>query len=239
MRNWIFNHQARQWDRYKAFYWENGIFTEFETGELVIKGMPKPYQRRLSEKYGLEICSSRDTGALKLFFDAECTQPVPRSWLNYNNAHNYAVDTTTGRAYAFGKYNHSHARHLWGYMHWSRHDHQPAYNGLFEMNFADRGLRKEFYPIFKEAKKAAMAIVRLNKEYASATNDGTPFRPFLNQLRLSPKELLDSVFKRDAHIADYSWYTRDMVRLAYNGCASPINARECSVLFTNGERYGL
>lgn len=222
MKKWEFTHGQKYWDRYKAFYADNGIFTEFETGELVIKRDPKPDARKYYEKYGLKIVRSTDSGMPQLYLDPTCRQPIKKAWLNHNGSVLMAIDTQHGDVYPFGGYyyNAPHTQtqeHLRGYLTWTRYDRKPTTNGEFRIWTPAPERRKEFYPKWKELKAAAQAIVKLERnpdKYICADDKVT--RPPLRWLDMEVTEILAEIKEADDNIG-FRWTTRQMRRIADNG----------------------
>lgn len=93
MKKFEFNHSKKRWDAYNCFHVSNGPFTEFETGELILRNKPDPSQRKHYDSYGLQLVSTSDARwCPQLYLDKECTEEVKTAWVTQGGQQIIAVD---------------------------------------------------------------------------------------------------------------------------------------------------
>jgi len=112
MKQFEFDHKHRRWDCYRAFYVDRGPFTEFETGEVMVRYRPRPDGRRVYSRYGVQLVTSSDRDCPELFFDKELTQPVRTAWLAHKGQQHLAVDLEQGVAVALGNFGWRRYQHI-------------------------------------------------------------------------------------------------------------------------------
>ncbi len=82
----------RTWDSYRAFHISNGHFIEFESGELMVRGIPNPDERKYYPEYDIQLVTTTDTDCPTLYLDKECTQPVKKAWVSHHGQQHLAID---------------------------------------------------------------------------------------------------------------------------------------------------
>jgi hypothetical protein len=92
MKNFKFDHDNKQWDRYNAFHATEYNFVEFETGEVMVIGEPDPWSRRFYPKYNVQLVTTTDKDCPVLYFDKECTEPVKKAWVSHHGQQHLAID---------------------------------------------------------------------------------------------------------------------------------------------------
>lgn len=169
MNKFSFNHERKQWDRFEAFHVTNGIFTEFETGELVIRDShPHPQHRCFYDKYGIRVVATGDYECPPLYLDKECTQQVKSAWLNQNGQQYLAVDEQQNVAVRLGYRGQSNnkkqhlAKNLMQPAVWMGPDRLPVPVGEFVISRPDRSVRKDLGPKLAEVRAAVRAVYRIN-----------------------------------------------------------------------------
>ena len=92
MKQFEFSHENKCWDEYHAFHTTKGPFVEFETGELMVKHRPEPYERKYYDKYDITLATTADADCPTLYLDKECTVKVPKAWVNQGGQQHLAID---------------------------------------------------------------------------------------------------------------------------------------------------
>jgi len=88
----VYPQRRRAWDRYNAFHIVNGVFVEFESGELMVTTPPNPDHRKFYPEYNVQLVTTTDKDCPKLYFDKECTQPVKKAWVTQHGHQHLAID---------------------------------------------------------------------------------------------------------------------------------------------------
>ena len=91
MKEFKFDHANKSWDRYRAFHNQHLGIVEFETGELMVRSCDTD-DRRMYDKYGIQIVTSTDSDCPPLYLDKECNEPCPKAWLNQGGYTALAID---------------------------------------------------------------------------------------------------------------------------------------------------
>lgn len=92
MKEFIFDHARKNWDRYGAFHTSRAPFVEFETGALGLQHAPSHRQRRDYGRYDIQLASTAQDSYPTLYLEKECKTPVPAAWLNQSGQQIIAID---------------------------------------------------------------------------------------------------------------------------------------------------
>ena len=171
MRQFGFNHQAKQWDRYNAFHVYHNPFVEFETGEVMVEGEPKFYDRRYYERYGIELTTTVETDRV-LYLDKECTEAIPRAQLTQSGQQHMAIDDAEGVAVNIQGFGYTRspksstlASHLVNAAAlWTGPDRLPVPITRFAVSKPDRQLAKELSKLLPDVRAAVAAVIRMDQE---------------------------------------------------------------------------
>ena len=164
-----------RWDRYKAFYTENGIFAEFQTGEVVITdSSPSPYERHIYSDYNVQVVSTSDPDCPELFLDAKHTEPVKKAWVNADGQQILAIDldhkVAVNLASTWHNVKSTPARDILGSNftrqagYWANADQPPTPLSYIDISRPDPEFRKKMKPIIDDAAAALTAMWRLRGE---------------------------------------------------------------------------
>ena len=171
MKRFEFNHQRKQWDRFNAFHYIRHPFVEFETGEVMIEGETKSYDRHYYERYGIELTTTAETQRV-LYIDKECTEAIPRAQLTQNGQQHMAIDNAEGVAvniqghgYRRSPKSSTLASHLVNAAAlWTGPYRLPVPITQFMVSKPDRQLRKELAKLLPDVRSAVAAVVRMDQE---------------------------------------------------------------------------
>ena len=84
--------KIRRWDEFNAFHMGNGMFVEFESGELMVRGASNPDYRKYYPEYDIQLVTTTDSDCPTLYLDKECTQPVKKAWVSHHGQQQLAID---------------------------------------------------------------------------------------------------------------------------------------------------
>ena len=183
-----------KWDRYNAFYTENGIFAEFQTGEVVITdSLPNPYERHVYSDYNVQVVSTTSSNCPELFLDAECTEPVKKAWVNSEGQQILAIDldhkVAVNLASTWQNAAATPARRMLGgnfarqAAYWANADQPPTPLSYVEISRPDPEFRKKMKPVIDDATAALTAMWRLRgEEYKTWWYDGAMKLPYNSSL---------------------------------------------------------
>jgi hypothetical protein len=220
MKQFEFNHKTRRWDRYKAFHNQNGLFVEFETGELIITDWPKPGNRKFYPRYDITLSSSSETDLPQLYLDKDCTQPIPQAWLQQGDMQYIAIDHTQNVAVRLHtSWRTENLQYLPSHVDtakvlWTGPDRLPVPLAQFVVSQPDKEVRKELAPKLQDVRAAIRAAVRIQN--LSPLYSGDKMRAEPKWADLSVDEIVEKVLVGDDSVSN-AWSRM----VATNGFAYP------------------
>lgn len=159
--------RARAWDRYKAFHIINGVFVEFETGELMVHMTPQPDSRKYYPEYNLQVVTTSDADCPPLYLDKECTNPVKKAWVTHNGQQhlvidyerNVAIPLDTGWSKANSVSLGDHVRTAQAY--WAGQERMPIALEKISVQTPDPEYKKQMGTVLSEVRAAVAALQRM------------------------------------------------------------------------------
>jgi len=233
MQKFTFNHEQKQWDGFKAFHTTNGIFVEFETGELAITtAQPHPRDRDFYDKYGIYVLSTSDDNCPQLYLDKECTQPVKKAWLNQNGMQYLSVDEQQKVAVRLGGFYSRKdrqqylPRNLLQAAVWMGPDRLPVPTNAFDVSVPDKSVRKDLGPKLTEVRAVIRAAHRINPAGSKRYHWETRY-PVAAQPSWADLEVSDLVAKLSSN-------SDTMRSVAEDGFTYPRAVTQHDFLYTKG-----
>jgi hypothetical protein len=104
MKEFEFNHAQQSWDRYKEFHttgWDHP-FVEFANGQLIITHLPNPRNRKMYDRYDIQLVTTTDPDVPRLYLNSEDENPIPKAWVQQGGQQYLAVDWEREVAVAIG-----------------------------------------------------------------------------------------------------------------------------------------
>ena len=92
MKEFKFDHAYKSWDRYRAFHNVDWGLVEFDTGEVMVKNYTDVNDRRMYDKYGIQLVATTDKDCPQLYLDKECTEPCKKAWVTQHGMQELAID---------------------------------------------------------------------------------------------------------------------------------------------------
>jgi|FLOH01.1.fsa_nt_gi hypothetical protein len=160
--------RRKSWDRFNAFHVVNGVFVEFESGELMITDTPNPDNRNFYPEYNVQLVTTSDADCPTLYLDKECTLPAKKAWLNHKGQQHLAIDYEQKVAFALSELwttpvnvalgNHvSNAR-----AYWSGQKRLPVPIEKIKVQTPDPAYKKKMLSVLTEVRVAVTAIHRMS-----------------------------------------------------------------------------
>jgi hypothetical protein len=170
MNEFKFDHAHKSWDRYKAFHNCHYGLVEFDTGEVMVMNYINVDDRRMYDKYGIQIVATTDSDCPQLYFDKECTEPVKKAWITHHGMQELAIDHEQKVAMGFGWRRHDELNsHLGKHVHsalvyWSGAKRRPIALGKIKVQTPNPEYRKVLSPIIVgEVIPAITAMHKMDK----------------------------------------------------------------------------
>lgn len=172
MKKYEFDNKGKQWDSFGAFHKRNGIFVEFETGELsIVVPRPDPADRRYYDRYGIQVVATSDSDCPALYTSKDAEEPVKPAWLNQNGHQYIAVDREQGVAIRLKRHwgrevSHKHLpRHLEQSSGlWTGPHRLPIPVNTFTVSLPDRTIRNSLAKKLDDVRAAVTAVFRIGGE---------------------------------------------------------------------------
>jgi hypothetical protein len=169
MKKFEFDHARKQWDRHRSFHADKGPFTEFETGEVMVTRLVAPHQRRLYDRYGIELVTTADPQCPPLYYDKACTQQVKRAWLNQSGQQHMAIDheqRVAVRLWGNWRRDKEKVSYLGSHVYsamalWTGPERLPVPLGQFVVSTPDRKVKADLRKKLAAVRAAAVAVARI------------------------------------------------------------------------------
>ena len=234
MKEFKFDHAHKSWDRYKAFHNIDWGLVEFDTGEVMVMNYINVDDRRMYDKYGIQIVATTDSDCPQLYFDKECTEPVKKAWITHHGMQELAIDHEQKVAMGFGwRRSNELNSHLGSHVHsalvyWSGAKRRPIALGKIKVQTPNPEYRKVVSPII--VGEVIPAITAMHKM------DKNP-RGYGSGKYLAKEEWLDSSAQEIvADICDTpEWsLSGDLKQISTNGFEYPRSTETVDFLYIKG-----
>lgn len=159
--------KIRRWDEYKAFHMNNGMFVEFESGELMVRGTSDPDYRKYYPEYDIQLVTTTDSDCPTLYLDKECTQPVKKAWVTQHGQQHLAIDYERKVAVAvFEGYRHTDNTMLGNHVmrasaYWAGQKRLPVPLVKIKVQTPDPEYKKQMSKVLTEVRAAVTAVHRM------------------------------------------------------------------------------
>jgi|LWDU01.1.fsa_nt_gi hypothetical protein len=169
----VYPQRRRAWDEYNAFHIRAGVFTEFESGEMMVNTTPHPDGRKFYPEYNVQLATTTDKDCPKLYFDKECTQPVKKAWVTQHGHQHLAIDYERKVAIAlFEGWRHHQPTILGDHVntasaYWAGQERLPVPLAKIKVQTPDPEYKKKMVNVLNEVRAAVAAIHRMNDDGAS------------------------------------------------------------------------
>ena len=234
MKEFKFDHAHKSWDRYKAFHNIDWGLVEFDTGEVMVMNYINVDDRRMYDKYGIQIVATTDSDCPQLYFDKECTEPVKKAWITHHGMQELAIDHEQKVAMGFGwRRSNELNSHLGSHVHsalvyWSGAKRRPIALGKIKVQTPNPEYRKVLSPII--VGEVIPAITAMHKMDKSKHTSGSG-------KYLAKEEWLDSSAQEIvADICDTpEWsLSGDLKQISTNGFEYPRSTETVDFLYIKG-----
>lgn len=226
MKQFEYDRQYDNFDSYKRFS-NNRVygFTEFLNGELMYtRSQPDPDERKMYEKYGIQIACTNDTGLPS--FTTMKGEEVPKSWLHYRGTQYLVIDHDKGVALGTGNWSEfdrlqlplnlsGHAR-----VYWASHRAMPVGGRLRYWKPAE--LTEQEHDYVAILKKLAKALCALEGDMSGNVSSipvwsTSQLRQFMtaNPDPSSAMQQLPAAVARQMVYVPTNWLERDEVTAQY------------------------
>ena len=219
--------RRREWDRYKSFHIVNGVFVEFESGEMMVTTTPNPDYRKFYPEYNVQLATTTDTDCPKLYFDKECTQPVKKAWVTQHGHQHLLIDYEQKVAVAlFEGWNSSSSTILGDHVrtasaYWAGQKRLPMPIAQIKVQTPDSEYKKEMVRVLSEVRAAVSAIWRMN-----SSEDSRWWAP---ETHVASAQWLDSSV--EDIIGELTDEDRVMYNIATKGFEYPRKTQEVNYLY--------
>ena len=235
MKEFKFDHAYKSWDRYRAFHNANWGLVEFDTGEVMVMNYVDVNDRRMYDKYGIQLVATTDSDCPQLYLDKECTEPVKKAWITHHGMQELAIDWEQKVAVGFGHRRHDELNtHLGTHCHsalvyWSGAKRRPIPLGSIKIQTPNPEYRKVLSPII--VGEVIPAITAMHKMDKSRHGYG-------RGKYMAKEEWLDS--SAEEIVADIcatpEWsLSGDLKQIALNGFEYPRSTETVDFLYIKGE----
>lgn len=236
MKKFKFEHEYKEWDRYRAFHKIDGGIVEFDTGEVMVPRWIHSDFRQTYDKYGIQIVATTDKECPRLYLDKECTKLVKKAWVTHHGMQELAIDheqnvavVLKGRQYlAKPVYLGKHVHHASAY--WSGAGRLPVPLGTIKVQTPDAEYKKVLSPIILN--EVIPTITAMHK--MDNNNSGYGHGKYM-----ANREWLDS--SAEEIIADIcnttEWsLSQNLKQIALHGFEYPRSTQLVDYLYTKGEK---
>jgi hypothetical protein len=214
MKKFEFNPEHQQWDRFKEFHACYQPFVEFANGQLIITNPPDLYQRKMYERYNIELVSTTAPDVPRLYLNKDDDKPIPKAWVQQGGQQLLAVDYEQGVAVAIGYCGYYYGRghtnpnysegfnntvpdNLCGqaFVYWAGHGRLPVASKKITVSVAEQELTKKLRDHLKSAMPALHAIYRMKADESQRYWGTAKLELHANWLELTTEELVAELSK--------------------------------------------
>ena len=236
MKDFKFDHTNKSWDRYRAFYNQDWGLVEFETGEVIVQNYVNVNDRRMYDKYGIQLVATTDSDCPQLYLDKECTEPVKKAWITQHGMQELAIDWEQKVALGFGyRGRHERNSHLGSHVHealayWSGAKRRPIALGNIKIQTPNPEYRKVLSPIL--VGKVIPAITAMHKMDKNKRWYGRgKYKAKSEWLNSSAEDIVADI------CATPEWsLSSDLKQIATNGFEYPRSTQLIDFLYVKGEK---
>lgn len=229
-RKTSYPYKVRCWDAYNAFHMTNGVFVEFESGELMITSVPNPDNRQYYAEYDVQLVTTTDPDCPTLYMDKECTEPVKKAWLTQHGQQHLVIDYERKVAFALQEGWHGlnkvktflgdHVESARAY--WAGQERMPIPIETIKVQAPNPEYRKKMVNTLGEVRAAVTAIWRIKATESNSWWSSSAFPAKEEWLDSSVEDIVAEVSK---------WEDRLMYGIAESGFSYPRSTNEVEFLY--------
>ena len=236
MNEFKFDHAHKSWDRYKAFHNCHYGIVEFETGEVMVMNYINVDDRRMYDKYGIQIVATTDSDCPQLYFDKECTEPVKKAWITHHGMQELAIDHEQKVAVALqGRRNGANNTKLGSHVHsalayWAGAERRPIPLGLIKVQTPNPEYKKKVQGVLLSDVVPAITAMHKMKGNKNWYGERGKYLAKETWLDSSAQEIVADICNVD------EWQKgRDIKHIAEKGFEYPRSTQLVDFLYVKGE----